>query len=229
KRAVHRPAPSRFEVIDLPPKKFGKSYCFGLEIYPISDNVRVSAISGNTNSAYEIWRTWDDCLWFQDLMETRYGAMSREKIHRLQAGKGVKKNGMYIHDRAASFESLPPGPDPKSVAKELHQCLPKLTQRGTIFGTTQATVDQRQKEFSAFINALFEDNVPSLIKELREDRVIRDFFGHWQRDYDLAVKEGSRRPKTAPFDSVRNMSFISSFFSTSSVSLSTPRADLPPI
>lgn len=162
-------------------------------------------------------------------METRYGVISRAKIQRLQAGKGVKKNGMYIHDRAASFESLPPGPDPKSVAKDLHGCLPRLTQRGTFFGATQATVDQRQKEFSAFIDALFEENVPSLIKELREDRVIRDFFGYWRRDYDLAAKEDGhgRRPKSAPFDSVRNMSFISSFFSSSSVSLSPPRADLP--
>jgi hypothetical protein len=159
-------------------------------------------------------------------METRYGLMSRTKIQRLQAGKGVKKNGMYIHDRAASFESLPPGPDPKSVAKDLHEYLPKLTQRGTFFGATRAKVDQRQKEFSAFIKALFDEDIPSLIKELREDRVIKDFFGYWQRDYDLAVKNGGRRPKTAPLDSVRN---ISSFLSTSRFSLSTPRADLPPI
>ena len=164
-------------------------------------------------------------------METRYGFISHAKRQRLQAGKGVKKNGMYIHDQAASFESLPPGPDPKSVAKDLHQYLPKLTPRGTLFGATRATVDQRQKEFSAFIKALFEKNVPSLIKELREDIVIRDFFGYWRRDYDLAVKklESGQRPKTAPFDSVRNMSFISSFFSSSNVSLSTDRADLPPI
>lgn len=159
-------------------------------------------------------------------METRYGLMSRTKIQRLQAGKGVKKNGMYIHDRAASFESLPPGPDPKSVAKDLHKYMPKLTQRGTFFGATRAKVDQRQKEFSAFIKALFDEDIPSLIKELREDRVIKDFFGYWRRDYDLAVKNGDRRPKTAPFDSVRN---ISSFLSTSRFSLSTPRADLPPI
>jgi hypothetical protein len=151
--------------------------------------------------------------------------MSRTKIHRLQAGKGVKKNGMYIHDLAASFESLPPGPDPKSVAKDLHQYLPKLTQRKTFFGASQATVNQRHKEFSAFIKALFDENVPSLIKELREDSVIRDFFGYWRRDCDLAVKNGGRRPKTAPFDSVRDISF----FSTSGVSLSTPRADLPSI
>ena len=161
-------------------------------------------------------------------METRYVFMSNAKIQRLQAGKGVKKDGLYIHDRAASFESLPPGPDPKSVAKDLHRHLPKL-KRGTFFGATQATVDQRQKEFSAFFNALFQEDVPSLVKELREDRIVRDFFGYWQRDCDLAAKKDRIRPKTAPFDSVRNMSFISSLFSASSVSLSTPRADLPPI
>jgi hypothetical protein len=208
----------------------GRSYRFGLQIYRIGGNSRscsnVSTISGSTNSVYEIWRTWDDCLWFQDLMETRYGAMSREKIHRLQSGKGIKKNGMYIHDRASSFESLPPGPDPKSVAKHLHECLPKLTQRQSFFGASRATVDQRHKEFSAFIKAFLDENVPSLIKELREDLYIRDFFGYWRSDYDFAVKNGGRRPKTAPSDSLRD---ISSFLSTSSVSTSIPRADLPPI
>ena len=162
-------------------------------------------------------------------MEIRYGFISHAKRQRLQAGKGVKKNGMYIHDRAASFESLPPGPDPKSVAKDLHQYIPKLTQRGKFFGATQALVDQRQKEFSAFIKALFAEDVPSLISELREDSVIKDFFGYWRRDYDIVLKEGGHRPKTASFDSVMNMSFISSFFSTSSVSLSTARANSPPM
>jgi hypothetical protein len=198
----------------------GKTHCFGLQIYPILDNV--SLISGSTNSAYEIWRTWDDCLWFQQLLEDHYGTMSREKRHRLQAGRGVKKNGVYIHDRAASFESLPPGPDPKSVATDIHQHLPKLAKRGTFFGATQATVDQRQREFSAFIKALFQKDLPSLIVELRDDRAVRDFFGYWRRDSDLVAKKSRpRRPKTAP-DGIRNGSFISSFFSTSSVSLSPP-------
>ena len=159
-------------------------------------------------------------------METRYGEMSRMKISRLQAGKGVKKHGMYIHDRASSFESLPPGPDPKSVAKHLRNCLPGLTQRGSFFGASRATVDQRHKEFSALIKALFDEDVPSLIKELREDDYIRDFFGYWRRDHDFAVKNGDRRPKTAPSDSLRG---ISSFLSTSSISPSTHHADLPPI
>ena len=88
------------------------------------------------------------------MLELRYGVISREKRQRLQAGKGVKKNGMYIHDRAASFESLPPGPDPKSVSKDIHTYLPKLTKRGTLFRATQATVDQRQNEFSALVGIL---------------------------------------------------------------------------
>ena len=205
----------------------GRSYCFGLKIYPISDNARVSAISGSTNSSYEIWRTWDDCLWFQELLETRYTFTSNAKRQRLRAGKGVKKNGIYIHDRAASFESLPPGPDPKSVAKNLYQYLPKLSQSGSFFGVNQATIDQRQDGFSAFIKALLADDVPALIKELLQDTVIRDFFGYWRRDYDLAVKRG-RRPKSASSDGSVRTSFISSFFSTSSVSLSTTPPPISP-
>ena len=76
------------------------------------------------NTEYEIWRRWEDCLYFQDLLESEYDQMSREKRARLQAGKGVKKNGLYEHEdptrrlrRAASFESLPPGPDTNMIAK----------------------------------------------------------------------------------------------------------------
>lgn len=135
---------------------------------------------------------------------------------------------MYIHDRASSFESLPPGPDPKSVAKTIHQYLPKLTKRGTLFRATQATVDQRYKEFSALIEAFFKDDIPMLIQELREDTFIRDFFGYWRRDYDLQAKKDRQRPKTAPNDAISNGSFISSIFSTSSLALSHSHAASSP-
>jgi hypothetical protein len=88
---------------------------------------------GSAYSEYTIWRKWDDCLWLQDLLEYHYTQMAREKRTRLVAGKGVKKNGVYLHDRAASFESLPPGPDPKSISQNVHQFVPKLTKKGTIF------------------------------------------------------------------------------------------------
>lgn len=204
----------------------GKSRYFCFQVYSICNNA--STISGNSNFVYEIWRTWDDCLWFQDLLENRYEMASLEKRQRLRAGKGVKKNGMYLHDRAASFESLPPGPDPRSVAKDIHQYLPKLTKRGTLFGANQATVDQRQKEICALFKAYFQDDVPMLIKELREDRAVRDFFGYWQRDHDLAARSSSR-PKTAPADGISTRSFISSIFSTSTITLSHPHPGSPPI
>ncbi|KAI9463283.1 hypothetical protein BJY52DRAFT_1166573 [Lactarius psammicola] len=177
----------------LPPTKFGSSYCFGLRISPVHGDA-ASSKTGATIGGYNIWRRWEDCLWFQDMLELRYGVISREKRQRLQAGKGVKKNGIYIHDRAASFESLPPGPDPKSVATDIHKYLPRLTKRGSLFRQTQQTVNQRQDEFVALVKAFFQEDVPALVRELRQDRIIRDFFGYWRRDYDLASKE--KRPKT---------------------------------
>ncbi|KAI0255045.1 hypothetical protein BJV78DRAFT_1151873 [Lactifluus subvellereus] len=228
KRAMYHAPPRRFEVDCLPPTKFGKAYCFGLRIYPIlGDNI--STKSGGTNSVYDIWRRWDDCLWFQDMLEFRYGFISREKRQRLLAGKGVKKNGMYIHDRASSFESLPPGPDPKSVAKDIHQYLPKLTKRGTFFRATQATVDQRGREFSALIKAFFKGDVPSLLRELREDEVIRNFFGYWRRDHDLAVKTNGKPPKTALDNDSTGGSSLFSYFSSSNTSLPLSHTHFPPV
>ncbi len=159
------------------------------------------------------------------MLELRYGVISREKRQRLQAGKGVKKNGIYIHDRAASFESLPPGPDPKSVATDIHKYLPKLTKRGSLFRQTQQTVNQRQNEFVALIKAFFQEDVPSLVQELRQDRIIRDFFGYWRRDYDLASK--GKRPKTASDTAETNSTVFSSLFSQSSLSLSLPSPTTP--
>ena len=150
------------------------------------------------NTEYEIWRRWEDCLYFQDLLESEYDQMSREKRARLQAGKGVKKNGLYEHEdptrrlrRAASFESLPPGPDPNMIAKSLHELLPKLAKKGTLFKASKETVEQRAQELRALIEALLMDNedVPTLIVELRNLRTVRDFFGFWRRDHDRLEKE----------------------------------------
>lgn len=152
------------------------------------------------------------------MLENRYDVVSREKRHRLQAGKGVKKNGIYMHDRAASFESLPPGPDPKSVAVNIHQYLPKLTKRAALFRQNQQVVDQRQLEFVALIKAFFQEDVPALIRELRQDRVILDFFGYWRRDFDLAAK--GKRSKDGVSNNFESSTF--SIFSQSSVSLSVP-------
>lgn len=145
--------------------------------------------------------------------------MAREKRNRLVAGKGVKKNGIYIHrDHASSFESLPPGPHPLSVARDIHEHIPKLSKKGVIFRASQATIDQRYSELQAMIDALFEDDVPMLIKELRSTRIFTDFFGLWRGDRDL-VRKAEKQPATPKRNSITS-SMFSAYFSASSPSLS---------
>lgn len=207
----------------------GSGYCYGIRIYPITNgevlddkSSRSSKSSGSMHTEYDIWRRWEDCLWFQDILEQEYALMARQKRARLAAGKGVKKNGMYIHsDQAASFESLPPGPEANSIAKDIHEIVPKLTKKGTFFKASQATIEQRGKEFKAMIEALWGEEVPTLIKELRETRLVRDFFGYWRRDKDHDRKIAAQRTGTS--DGVKSSrsslapSTLSMYFSASSV------------
>ncbi|KAI0091099.1 hypothetical protein BDY19DRAFT_991679 [Irpex rosettiformis] len=237
KRTVLHPAPKKFTVEVLPPKKFGSGYCYGLHVLPIFDGGSAtssasSTKSGESTSEYEIWRRWEDCLWFQDMLETEYKLMARLKRIRLQQGKGIKKNGVYLQSGgAASFESLPPGPDANDIAKDVHEILPKLTKKGTIFKASQATIEQRGREFSALIQAFFEEDVPSLVKELRENRIIRDFFGYWRRDKDHERKaqEVETRSNRLSRMSIASSAF-SMYFSSSNISLQLPGAfsDMPP-
>jgi hypothetical protein len=151
-------------------------------------------------------------LWLQDALESEYKRAAREKRQRLLQGKGVKSfNGMYKQDMASSWESLPPGPDPNSVARDIHQHIPFLTKKGTLFRASLATVEQRQREFEALIEALFRDDMPALIKEIRSSRIVTDFFGFWRRDYDLGErhrKAGS--PRSPVTGNVFSMYFSSS-------------------
>ncbi|EPQ52783.1 hypothetical protein GLOTRDRAFT_140408 [Gloeophyllum trabeum ATCC 11539] len=205
----------------LSPAKQGSSFSYGMRVCPMGEGEDVHSMRSDSSRAeYEIWRRWEDCLWFQDTLELEYATLSREKRHRLQAGKGIKKNGIYIHDAAASFESLPPGPDPNSIAKDIHEHIPKLTKKGTLFRTSQATVEQRNKEFTALIDALFSEDMPTLIKDLRESREVRDFFGYWRRDRDLARKAKDAVGKS-PRTSVAT-SGLSMYFSASTLSLQFP-------
>jgi hypothetical protein len=142
---------------------------------------------------YEVWRRWEDCLQFQGTLELEYKRMARAKRQRLIRGKGVKKNGFYLQDQASSWESLPPGPDPNSVAKDIHECLPSLTKKGTVFRTSQSTIDQRARELARLVEALMRNDVPALIDELRNNRVVSDFFGVWRRDLDLLEKTKQQR------------------------------------
>ncbi|KAF9223376.1 hypothetical protein BS17DRAFT_767253 [Gyrodon lividus] len=226
KRAVYRCAPRNFHVKVLSPQKQGSSHSYGLRVCPIKDD-NASIISRSTSSGgstgsvneYDIWRKWEDCLWFQETLEVEYSRLAREKRTRLAAGKGVKKQGVYIHsDQAASFESLPPGPDPHSVARDIHKYVPKLTKKATLFRASQATIDQRFGEFRDMIHALFEDDVPTLIKEIRATRTFTDFFGFWRRDQDL---ERKNQPHKEPTAGLTRVSLSSNMFS-SYYSASTP-------
>ncbi len=81
-----------------------------MRICPITRGDRSSISSDGSNSEYDIWRRWEDWLWFQDSVEEQYRILARAKRQRLLAGKGVKKDGFYKQDMASSWESLPPGP-----------------------------------------------------------------------------------------------------------------------
>lgn len=174
---------------------------------------RTSVSSRKSLSEYDIRRSWDDCLWFQQSLEVEYEVAAREKKMRLRQGKGVKGfNGLYKQDHASSWESLPPGPNPDSVAQDIHKYLPTLSKRGTFFRASQATIDQRQAEFIALIEALFSDDMPALIKELRVSTFVSDFFGFWRRDHDYAEQIQKEMPVTR--NSVSDSVFSSYFFSS---------------
>ena len=183
---------------------------------------------------YEVWRRWDDCLWFQEALELEYSIQAREKRRRLGQGKGVKKNGVYLDSKqAASFDSLPPGPDPNSISLDIHDYIPKLTKKSSLFRANQATIDQRQKQFTDLINALFSPSLPILLVELRETHSFRDFFGWWRRDKDFRRKYDNgkgKSPETPTFGSVPfylDESNASEFFpspETQSRSSSSPRS-----
>jgi hypothetical protein len=190
----------------------------------ISSNGRGTSISSHRSlSKYRIWRSWEDCLWFQKSLEDGYADAAREKKIRLAQGKGVKGfNGLYKKDLASSWESLPCGPNPDSVAQDIHKHLPTLTRRGTIFRASQATIDQRQAELISFIEALFSDDMPTLIKEIRVSNIVSDFFAFLKKD--LEFTKASQTP-TVPRSSLTD-SVFSSYFSTSHPSL--PSSDAAP-
>ncbi|KAK2460961.1 hypothetical protein APHAL10511_007431 [Amanita phalloides] len=221
KRAIYLPAPSKFTITFLEPTKQGHSHSYGMRISAAhrATSDRMSTSTAHSLLEYDIWRRWEDCLWFQDSLEQEYSRLAREKKQRLLRGKGVKKNGFYLQDRASSFESLPPGPHPDSVAQDIHEYLPRLTKKGTVFRASQATINQRYAQIKAMVDALYHDDLPSLLQEIRASHVVTDFFGYWRRDFDLY--ENARKRESG--SSAR--SIISSYFSSPHSSLSHHRDD----
>ena len=108
------------------------------------------------------------------------GQPAKKKRNVWRKERGAKGfNGLYKKDQASSesWVSLPSGPDPHSVALlDVHEHLPTLTRKGTIFRARQVTIDRRQAELISFIRALFSDDMPTFIKEIRVSSVTSDFF-----------------------------------------------------
>ena len=139
-------------------------------------------------------------------------------------GKGVKGfNGLYKKDLASSWESLPSGPHPNSVAQDIHEHLPTLSRRSTVFRPSQATIERRQAELILFVQALFSNDMPTLIKEIRVSSDVSSFFGFLRRDFEFA--EAAQKSRTVPQNSLTN-SVFSSYFSASHPSL--PSSDATP-
>ncbi|KAG6916053.1 hypothetical protein DXG01_008626 [Tephrocybe rancida] len=184
--------------------------------------------SSSSSSEYDIWRRWEDCLAFQGNIETEYRREARSKRQRLLRGKGIRRDGFYKQDAASSWESLPPGPDPNSVGRDIHDYIPTLTRKGTVFRASQATIDQRATELKAFVEALWKDDVPALIDDLRNDHVIRDFFGFWRRDHEYQEKrKKQQRANNSSSRSSMTSSIFSTYFSSSNPSIPNLTRDRP--
>ena len=146
---------------------------------------------------YEIWRRWEDCLEFQRTLEVEYYAVSKRRRKGEPALNHHAKNMLYPSQRAASFESLPLGPDPSTIPVDVHAHIPKLSKKTNLFRMNESVIQQRGDEFKAMIEALFDEDAPSTLQELRTVSTVRDFFGYWRRDREAERKMG----KTPAFGS----------------------------
>jgi len=181
----------------------GTNYHFGLRIIPTqSTSPPASPRHAKRQSIretveYVIWRRWEDCLDFQRTLEVEYHAVSKRRRKGEPALNHHAKDMLYPSQRAASFESLPLGPDPSTIPVDVHAHIPRLSKRSTLFRMNEAVIQQRGEEVKAMIEALFDKDAPSTLQELQTVITVRDFFGYWRRD-----KEAERKIGKAPASSI---------------------------
>ena len=157
---------------------------------------RLSQHSSREAVDYVVWRRWEDCLDFQRTLEVEYSAVSKRRRKGEPALNHHAKDMLYPSQRAASFESLPLGPDPSTIPVDVHAHIPRLSKKSTIFRMNEAIIQQRGEEVKAMIEALFNEDAPSTLQELRTVITVRDFFGYWWRDKEADRKTG----RTPPFN-----------------------------
>ena len=151
---------------------------------------RLSLHSSQEAVEYVIWRRWEDCLDFQRTLEVEYSAVSKRRRKGEPARNHHAKDMLYPSQRAASFESLPLGPDPSTIPVHVHAHIPRLSKKTSIFRVNESIIQQRGEEFKAMIEALFDEDAPSTLQELRTVINVRDFFGYWKRDKEAERKTG---------------------------------------
>ncbi|QRV74840.1 hypothetical protein RhiJN_02855 [Ceratobasidium sp. AG-Ba] len=203
RRGVLIHCPPEYSVDIVPPIKEGSSWHYGLRVKPLANlsssplgNPAVDA-KGRRIRGYEIHRKWEDCLDLQRVLEKEYAAASKAR----KSNAGKKGPSLYTHpQRAASFDSLPTGPDPKSIPTDIHAFLPKLAAKSSLFrgASGSALVQQRSEEFNEFISALFAPGVPILIDQVRQVPAVREWFGFWRRDRDAMRRRDADRASLAP-------------------------------
>ncbi|KAF8754399.1 hypothetical protein RHS01_06370 [Rhizoctonia solani] len=117
RRGVLIHCPSEFSVDIVPPMKEGSSWHYGLRVKPLpnlsmSPPVATWDVNQKRVKGYEIHRKWEDCLDLQRTLEKEYSV-----VVKVRKGKGGKKGPPVYGNlqRAASFDSLPTGPDPKTI------------------------------------------------------------------------------------------------------------------
>lgn len=260
-RAVIKPAPREFTVEVLCPSKqgehleylwnaisivlflIGNHFSYGVRVCPVVRSQGSSdSRSTSSDGEYDIWRRWEDCLDFQDTLEDEYSKLSRQKVKILKRWASGKKRPEEMdspyrsRNAAASFESLPEGPDPREVAMDVHKMVPALSRKGFLFRVGRSTLKQRGDEFAAMIQALFNPSpdAPVLLQELRNCSSIRDFFAFWRRDNDLLKRAGKDVPRLRRSNSNLSVLSLSNFsfksFSTAPDSPAVPvfpRATFP--
>ncbi|KAG9121462.1 hypothetical protein FRC07_002576 [Ceratobasidium sp. 392] len=213
RRGVLIHCPPDYSVDIVPPIKEGSSWHYGLRVKPLA-NLGTSPMGGPPVDAkgkrirgYEIHRKWEDCLDLQRVLEKEYAVASKAR----KSNAGKKGPSLYAHpQRAASFDSLPTGPDPKSIPTDIHAFLPKLAAKASLFrgASGSALVQQRSEEFNEFISALFAPGAPILVDQVRQTPAVREWFGFWRRDRDAMRRRDVERASLAP--SGRRLSISSS-------------------
>ena len=210
RRAVTKnPPKGEYLLLVLPPQKQGSNWHYGGRIVAAPGDASPKS-SDRDFREFTIWRKWEDCLDLQKTVEREFSYFSsqrrRQQLVALNAPPGSTGparpssptgpgSQFYLQNaqRAASFDSLPSGPEPLSMALDVHSLLPKLSKKTALFGrANQQLLTQRAEDFKTFIEALFGIQTP-VMEDVRQSRDIRDWFGYWKRDKEGAKKASGQQ------------------------------------